>query len=69
MPIFSAPSLGAPLSPQFSYVKRKSAEHQADMWNEFLLGYPEMGPDSGFKVGVGGRDADGRWMLVWVSAR
>jgi len=65
-PVISTPSPGRLLAPGLGYVKRKSAEHQADMWNEALAQDAVLGPSSGFKVGVSERDVDGLWMLVWI---
>lgn len=50
-----------------SYVKARSAAHQADMWNRVLNDDPVFGPASGFVVGVGPR-MDGRYPLVWLRA-
>jgi hypothetical protein len=52
-PVISTPSRGGLLAPSLGYVERRSAEHQADMWNEALAGDFVLGPSSGFKVGVG----------------
>jgi hypothetical protein len=65
-PVISTPSRGGLLAPGLGYVERRSAEHQADMWNEALAGDFVLGPSSGFTVGVGERDIDGLWMLVWI---
>lgn len=48
-----------------AYVKRRSAEFQADMWNLVLADDPVLGPASGLVVGVRPK-MDGRYPLVWV---
>jgi hypothetical protein len=70
-PSLSPPRLGDPLNGAcFAYVKRSSAEGQADMWNEALADGPVFGPTSGLVVGVAPvRDADHRYRLVWVKGR
>lgn len=70
IPPVNPPRLGDPLDAnQFSYVKRSSADHQADMWNQVLADHPTLGPSSGLVVGVAPiRDFAGRYPLVWVRA-
>lgn len=65
-PQLSTPSAGRLLAPVVGYVKRKSAQRQADMWNEVLRADPLHGPDSGYVVRVNDqKDPDGTWKLVW----
>jgi hypothetical protein len=64
-PPLSPPRWGEPINEDTAYVKRQSAERQADYWNIAIAGDPLLGPDSGFRVGVGHR-RDGRYPLVWV---
>jgi hypothetical protein len=65
-PSISTPSPGRFLAPGLGYVKRQSAEHQAEAWNSVLADDPVLGPASGFEVGVSERDVDGLWMLIWI---
>ncbi|EWT02608.1 hypothetical protein N865_02835 [Intrasporangium oryzae NRRL B-24470] len=64
-PPLMPPRAGDPIAVDISYVKRRSAENQANHWNEVLADDAVFGPASGFAVGVGAR-ADGRYPLIWV---
>ncbi|MCW2843176.1 MAG: hypothetical protein JWN22_1092 [Nocardioides sp.] len=64
-PPLSPPRWGEPITEDAAYVKRPTAERQADHWTAALADDPLLGPDSGFRVGVGPRH-DGRYPLVWV---
>ena len=68
IPPVNSPRLGDPLDAyEYSYVKRSSAVHQAEMWNQVLADDPILGPASGLVVGVAPiRDYAGRYPLVWV---
>lgn len=66
-PSISVPQDGLPLRDlDLAYVKRQSAERQAQHWNETLALDPVLGPTSGYVVGVGPR-REGLYPLVWVS--
>lgn len=65
LPQLSAPASERPLNLRLSYVKRETAIRQADAWNAHLQDHPELGPSSGYVVGVGSRRG-GRYPLVWV---
>lgn len=62
----SAPAVGRLLAPVVGYVKRRSAQQQADAWNALLDSDAVHGPDSAYTVEVSQkRDADGTWKLIW----
>ena len=66
-PALNPPRLGDPISKELSYVKRSSAEKQANYWNLALADDPAFGPASGLVVGVAPiKNAEGRYQLVWV---
>ena len=66
-PVVNTPAAGRLLAPVIGYVTRRSARHQADMWNQVLEDDPTHGPDSGYVVRVSdSKDADGTWKLVWI---
>ncbi|MGB8403131.1 MAG: hypothetical protein WCE30_03530 [Mycobacterium sp.] len=69
-PPVSFPRVGDPLNGQaLAYLKRLSAQRQAEFWNEILLDDPVIGPTCGLVVGVAPiRNAEGRHPLVWVHA-
>lgn len=61
--------LGDPIGAHASYVKRTSAEKQAEHWNRAIANDPTLGPSSGLVVGVAPlKDDEGRYPLVWVTA-
>lgn len=68
-PEMTPPCLGVSLGEEFAYVRRESAEAQAQQWNDVLRDDPFHGPSTGLVVGVFPiKDADGRFPLVWVPA-
>lgn len=64
-PPLSPPRWGEPIGEGIDYVKRQSAERQAETWNSVIAEDPVLGPECGLRVGVGLR-RDGRYPLVWV---
>lgn len=76
-PSLRPPFWGERLHPGLSYVKKISAQHQAETWNQQLAKDPVFGPSSGFCVAVGLPEAEvvhptdntkvrKRYPLVWV---
>ncbi len=57
-PSLRPPFWGERLHPGLSYVKKISAQHQAQAWNQQLAKDPVFGPSSGFCVAVGLPEAE-----------
>jgi len=67
-PALNPPRLGDPTSKELSYIKRSSAEKQANYWNLALADDSAFGPASGLVVGVAPiKNEEGRYQLVWVN--
>lgn len=67
----SKPADGVPLNvEQLVYVKRQSANTQAELWNSILSEHPEYAPAvCGHRIGVADEKQDRHYPLVWVAEK
>ena len=67
----STPADGVALNAeQFGYTEKRSADNQAELWNEIFKEPPKYAPAvCGHKVGVADEKQDRHYPLVWVAQK